>query len=62
LIAELATERRPGVEVAATVREALTLALEGNGPVIVTGSLFVVAEARESWAERIGSPILERDD
>ncbi len=37
-----------------TVRESLRRALDDAGPedlVLVTGSLFVVAEAREAWAE-----------
>ncbi|NLD72558.1 MAG: bifunctional folylpolyglutamate synthase/dihydrofolate synthase [Chloroflexi bacterium] len=44
---------------AGTVAEGLTAALEEAGPedlVLVTGSLFVVAEAREAWACLCGLP------
>jgi dihydrofolate synthase/folylpolyglutamate synthase len=46
---------------AATVAEAIDLALKDGSPVIITGSLFTVADAREAWFRRIGQP-LEKDE
>lgn len=43
------------------VAAALAHALKGDAPVLVTGSLFVVAEAREAWAAWSGWPALEVD-
>ncbi len=43
------------------VAQALEDALAAGGPVLVTGSLFVVAEAREAWAARGGMPMPEVD-
>jgi dihydrofolate synthase/folylpolyglutamate synthase len=45
---------------AATVAEALEIALREQSPIIITGSLFTVADAREAWFARIGQP-LEKD-
>ncbi len=45
---------------AATVAEALEIALREQSPIIITGSLFTVADAREAWFARIGQPI-EKD-
>jgi dihydrofolate synthase/folylpolyglutamate synthase len=52
-----------GVEPALTrtVTEAIDLALHDRSPVIITGSLFTVADAREAWFTRIGQP-LEKDE
>jgi dihydrofolate synthase/folylpolyglutamate synthase len=47
-----------------SVRDALSQALDLAGPddlVLVTGSLFVVAEAREAWFAMTGGPMPERD-
>jgi dihydrofolate synthase/folylpolyglutamate synthase len=46
---------------AASVVEALNMALGQPSPIIVTGSLFTVADAREAWFTRCGIP-LEKDD
>jgi len=43
-----------------TVAEAIDLALKDRSPIIITGSLFTVADAREAWFARIGQP-LEKD-
>jgi folylpolyglutamate synthase/dihydropteroate synthase len=43
--------------VAASVNAALDLALNDQQPIIVTGSLFTVADAREAWFRRSGIPI-----
>jgi dihydrofolate synthase/folylpolyglutamate synthase len=45
---------------AASVAEAIGLALKDGSPIIITGSLFTVADAREAWFMRIGQPI-EKD-
>jgi dihydrofolate synthase/folylpolyglutamate synthase len=52
-----------GYELARTtsVAEALEIALRDRSPIIVTGSLFTVADAREAWFKRIGLP-LEKDE
>jgi len=47
-----------------SVAGALSLALETAGPqdlICATGSIFVVAEVQEAWAERQGWEMLERD-
>ena len=49
------------VRLRATVAEAFEEALASGGPVLVAGSLFVVAEAREAWAARGGMPMPEVD-
>lgn len=46
---------------AATVAEALEIAQHDHAPIIITGSLFTVADAREAWFKRIGLP-LEKDE
>jgi dihydrofolate synthase/folylpolyglutamate synthase len=55
------------VEVAGSVTDALGLALQDvqrdeRAAVIVTGSLFVAAEAEAAWAARIGAPMPETDE
>ncbi len=40
-----------------TVSAALTIALNDRSPIIITGSLFTVADAREAWFKRIGLPL-----
>lgn len=44
-----------------TVTEAIDLALQDRSPLIITGSLFTVADAREAWFKRSGQP-LEKDE
>ena len=59
-LAELVTARGKQVEVAESVADALDLALRGaddGAGVIVTGSLFVAAEAEAAWAARTGAPM-----
>ncbi len=46
---------------AVSVAEALEIALHDRSPIIITGSLFTVADAREAWFERIGFPV-EKDE
>lgn len=45
----------------ANVADALEIALQGQTPIIVTGSLFTVADAREAWFRRIGVS-LDKDE
>ena len=64
-LSELAAGRGAQVEIADSVAQSLNLALRdanGQSGVIVTGSLFVAAEAEEAWAERVGAPPFETDD
>ncbi len=60
-IADLVVARRRSPAIASGVREALEQALAADRPVVVTGSLFIVAEAREAWFERTGTPLPDRD-
>ena len=52
------------VEIADSVTQSLDLALrdaDEQSGVIITGSLFVAAEAEEAWAARVGAPPFETD-
>jgi dihydrofolate synthase / folylpolyglutamate synthase len=63
-LAELVTSRGKQVEMAESVADALDLALRGaddGASVIITGSLFIAAEAEAAWAARIGAPMPETD-
>jgi len=46
---------------AASVADALEITLQDHRPVIITGSLFTVADAREAWFRRNGIPF-EKDE
>jgi dihydrofolate synthase/folylpolyglutamate synthase len=46
---------------ATSVTDALDIALHDHLPIIITGSLFTVADAREAWFKRCGVPI-EKDE
>ncbi len=46
---------------AASVADAVEIALHDQLPIIITGSLFTVADAREAWFKRSGVPI-EKDE
>ncbi len=64
-LAELVTARGKQVEMAESVADALDLALraaDDRAGVIITGSLFVAAEAEAAWAARVGGPAPETDD
>jgi hypothetical protein len=59
---ELASEVLPLVEQTDDVGSALLLALgRESGPICITGSIFVVAEAREAWALHTGRALPETD-
>ncbi len=53
--------RGVGAALTDNVKQALELALTRQAPIIITGSLFTVADAREAWFERMGQP-LEKDE
>lgn len=56
------SERDRVVEITPSVSDALDIALKDQRPVIITGSLFIVADAREAWFKRSGLPLPERDE
>ena len=63
-LSELVAGRGAQVEMADSVAQSLDLALrdaDERSGVIVTGSLFVAAEAEEAWAERVGAPPIDTD-
>ena len=63
-LADIAASVGGGAEVAVNVRRALQralAALEPGGGLLFTGSIFLVAEVREAWAERNGHPLPEND-
>jgi dihydrofolate synthase/folylpolyglutamate synthase len=60
----LARQQGYEIETQANLPAALERALAlagGKGLVCITGSIFIVAEAREFWARRIGEPLTELD-
>lgn len=64
-LADIAAEVGGGAEVSVNVRRAIERALEINGPstgVLVTGSIFAVADAREAWAQLSGDPVSEGEN
>jgi dihydrofolate synthase/folylpolyglutamate synthase len=63
-LAELAASRGVQSEIAESVADALDLTLRGDDEqtgIIITGSLFIAAEAEEAWAARVGAPPYEMD-
>lgn len=44
------------------VADALEIALANQSPIIITGSLFTVADARIAWLKRSGGPLPEGDE
>ncbi|MGH2592741.1 MAG: bifunctional folylpolyglutamate synthase/dihydrofolate synthase [Anaerolineae bacterium] len=61
-IADLVAERQRSALIAPSVKDALERALATDAPVIVTGSLTVIGEAREAWSAHIGAPPPDRDE
>jgi dihydrofolate synthase / folylpolyglutamate synthase len=55
------TDRGFEPTLAASVSDALEIAMSDQQPTIITGSLFTVADAREAWFKRCGTPI-EKDE
>lgn len=63
-LADMAASVGGGAEIAVNIRRAFQRALTLLGPdtgILVTGSIFLVAEAREEWAEHNGQPVPEND-
>jgi dihydrofolate synthase/folylpolyglutamate synthase len=60
-LGDLASDRGRQPIIASNVDEAISLALQHPSPIIITGSLFTVADARAAWAARSGVP-LEKDE
>ncbi|MBC7227141.1 MAG: bifunctional folylpolyglutamate synthase/dihydrofolate synthase [Thermoflexales bacterium] len=63
-LADMAASVGGGAEIAVNIRRALQRALTLLKPdtgILVTGSIFLVAEAREEWAERNGHPLPDND-
>lgn len=63
-LADIVASVGGGAEVAVNTRRAIQRALtamEPGGGLLVTGSIFLVAEAREVWAEQNGHPAPEND-
>jgi dihydrofolate synthase/folylpolyglutamate synthase len=60
-LAALVSDRGQQPIVTSNVDEAIVIALRHPSPIIITGSLFTVADAREAWAARSGVP-LEKDE
>jgi dihydrofolate synthase / folylpolyglutamate synthase len=48
--------------IALSVAEAIDVALQDRSPIIIAGSLFTVADAREAWARRSGFELQETDE
>ncbi len=55
------TDRGYTPTLASSVADAVEIALHDQTPIIITGSLFTVADAREAWFRRNGV-LLEKDD
>ncbi|MCX7855234.1 MAG: bifunctional folylpolyglutamate synthase/dihydrofolate synthase [Anaerolineae bacterium] len=63
-LADMAASVGGGAEIAVNIRRALQRALTLLGPdtgILVTGSIFLVADAREEWAEHNGQPVPDND-
>ncbi len=63
-LADIAASVGGGAEIAVNIRRAFQRALTLLKPdtgILVTGSIFLVAEAREEWAEYNGQPVPEND-
>ncbi len=60
-LAEKVVQHNTQPSIANTVQAAIDLALNNHDAIIVTGSLFTVADAREAWFDRSGLPLPEKD-
>lgn len=63
-LADIAASVGGGAEIAVNIRRAFQRALTLLRPdtgILVTGSIFLVAEAREEWADQNGQPVPEND-
>ncbi len=60
-IAQRVADRRRPVEIASSVHDAVQRAIALGEPTVVTGSLYIVAEAREAWLAHTRLPMPDRD-
>jgi len=60
-IAQMVADRRRPVEIASSVHDAMQRAIALGEPTVVTGSLYIVAEAREAWLAHARLPMPDRD-
>ena len=64
-MADIAVGAGGGAEVSVNVRKAIRRGLammEPDNGLLVTGSIFLVADAREEWARYTGVPLPDNDD
>jgi len=61
-VAQQVIRRGAKPAIALSVTEAIEVALQDRSPIIIAGSLFTVADAREAWARRSGFELLETDE
>lgn len=61
-LAEKVAQHNLQPSITATVHDAIDLALNDHNAIIVTGSLFTVADAREAWFDRSGLSLPEKDE
>ena len=60
-IAQMVADRRRRVEIVSSVHDAVQRAIALGEPTVVTGSLYIVAEAREAWLAHARLPMPDRD-
>jgi dihydrofolate synthase/folylpolyglutamate synthase len=60
IVASVGGGAEVSVNVQKSLRRGLTMMEPGNG-LLVTGSIFVVADAREEWARHTGGPLPDND-
>jgi dihydrofolate synthase/folylpolyglutamate synthase len=64
-LADIVASVGSGAEISVNMSKALRRALEVMGPdsgLLVTGSIFLVADVREEWARHTGTPLPDVDD
>jgi len=64
VLADAAARLGKGAEISVNVHNAVKRGLEVLHPgaaLLITGSIFVVASAREDWARHCGGPLREND-
>jgi len=64
-LADIVAQVGGGAEVSVNVRKSIQRGLammEPNNGLLVTGSIFLVADARSEWARHVGAPLPDNDD
>jgi dihydrofolate synthase/folylpolyglutamate synthase len=64
-LADIVAKVGGGAEVSVNVRKSIQRGLammEPNNGLLVTGSIFLVADARSEWARHVGAPLPDNDD